>query len=164
VTVRDARGRFLKPTATTIPPQPDPPPPGPYKPPTWLVWVVVVVIVLVVLVLVLAAYAATLQHAISRFSGTQAPGTKHYDPVFYNWWSGPGSDLGEVTLVVAIIVPSVALVKRMNCGQKGCWRVGTHEYEMDGVKHHLCRTHHPLIPDGKPVTAAQILDHHRRTR
>lgn len=52
--------------------------------------------------------------------------------VYYNFWSGFGSDLGEVTLVGAI----VAAARHKNCHVKGCWRLG-HPHE--GVVR--CRKH-----------------------
>jgi hypothetical protein len=81
---------------------------------------------------------------------------------YYNFWSGFGSDLGEVTLVAAIVVPSVALVRKHNCGVKGCWRLGHHEYEMDGIKHTLCRVHHPYPSTTNAVTAQQVQEHYQK--
>jgi len=38
---------------------------------------------------------------------------------WYAFWSGFGSDLGELAIVGAII-------RHVNCHQKGCWRLGHH--------------------------------------
>lgn len=37
----------------------------------------------------------------------------------YNFWSGFGSDLGELAIVGAV-------VRHVNCSQRGCWRLGHH--------------------------------------
>ena len=61
----------------------------------------------------------------------------------YLFWSGAGSDLGEIAIVVGI----VSLYRRHNCQVKGCWRIGRHEYAdpETGVKRLLCWKHHPDI-------------------
>lgn len=74
----------------------------------------------------------------------------------YNFWSGFGSDIGEVAIVGGL----VTLVRHHNCHARGCFRLGKHEYEMDGVRYKLCRTHHPAVT-GKP-TVADIESHHAR--
>ena len=38
---------------------------------------------------------------------------------WYAFWSGFGSDLGELAIVGAI-------VRHVNCHSKGCWRLGHH--------------------------------------
>jgi len=90
-------------------------------------------------------------HWLSIHTGTSV---KPSPSVFYNFWSGFGSDLGEA----AILVGMVHFARHANCGVKGCWQFSRHEYDMDGVKHKLCRKHHPHV-DG-PVTAAQVAAHH----
>lgn len=69
---------------------------------------------------------------------------------FYGWWSGAGSDLGELALVVG----AWTLFRRHNCHAKGCWRIGRHQVE--GTPHVVCRKHHPT---GEP-THADILRQH----
>jgi hypothetical protein len=46
----------------------------------------------------------------------------------YAWWSGAGSDLGEITIIAVVI-------RYLNCNEKGCWRFG---YPHHG---HKCRQH-----------------------
>jgi hypothetical protein len=63
----------------------------------------------------------------------------------YQFWSGIGSDFGEVTLVVGII----AWWHHINCIEKGCWRKG-HADPAHG--HPVCRRHkrhyeHPAFGD-----------------
>ena len=57
-------------------------------------------------------------------------------PQNYNFWSGFGSDLGEI----AIIGGLVTLVRKHNCEVHRCWRLGRHQTAAD---HHVCRVHHP---------------------
>lgn len=81
-------------------------------------------------------------------------GTVNESGPYYGFWSGAGSDIGEVAIIGAVI----ATARKFNCHIKGCWRLAHHEYEMDGVKYHLCRKHHPAI-DGRP-TLADFDKHH----
>jgi hypothetical protein len=68
----------------------------------------------------------------------------------YSFWSGIGSDIGEVTIVVAV----VGLYRKHNCHVKGCWRMGKHP--ITGTAFTTCLRHHPVI-DAKP-TVADIAD------
>lgn len=38
----------------------------------------------------------------------------------YQWWSGAGSDLGEVSIFGVVLVH----FRHHNCHVKGCWRLG----------------------------------------
>lgn len=78
----------------------------------------------------------------------------------YNWWSGAGSDLGEVAIVGAL----VTIVRHHNCGTSGCFRFGRHEYEMNGVKHKLCKKHHPAVDHKHEFSAQEFADHHTKTK
>lgn len=56
----------------------------------------------------------------------------------YLFWSGFGSDLGEVTLIGMLI----AWYKNHTCHVQKCYRWGKHPF-----KHYiLCKKHHPDIP------------------
>lgn len=55
----------------------------------------------------------------------------------YQFWSGIGSDLGEVTLVGAVLV----FLRHRNCHVRRCWRLQWHEHPDNG--HPVCRRHHP---------------------
>ena len=60
---------------------------------------------------------AGLQHWLAVHTGTlNEPGG------YYGFWSGFGSDLGEVTLLAAVL----GVYHRHNCHTKGCWRIGRH--------------------------------------
>ena len=52
----------------------------------------------------------------------------------YAFWSGTGSDLGEL----AIIGGMITLVRKHNCHERRCWRVGRHV--VDGTP--WCNHHH----------------------
>ncbi len=55
----------------------------------------------------------------------------------YQFWSGIGSDVGEVTLLGAL----VAVWSKHNCHIHRCWRVGWHPSKKYGG-HVVCRHHH----------------------
>ena len=64
----------------------------------------------------------------------------------YQWWSGAGSDLGEATLVVAVL----GVVKHHNCHHKGCPLPG-HRHPKHGWP--ACRKHWNDTPDHVEETA-----------
>lgn len=74
----------------------------------------------------------------------------------YNFWSGFGSDVGEVTLIGAVI----ATARHKNCHVHRCWRLGRHPVA-DGL-YRVCARHHPGL-DGQ-VTADTINHAHRAHR
>jgi hypothetical protein len=55
----------------------------------------------------------------------------------YQFWSGIGSDVGQVTLIGAVI----ALWSKHNCHIHRCWRLGWHPSDKYGG-HVVCRHHH----------------------
>ena len=71
---------------------------------------------------------------------------------YYGFWSGFGSDLGELTIVAAI----VGAYRAANCHVHKCWRIGKHQ--IAGGRFKVCKTHHPDIPD--QITAEHISDAH----
>ena len=62
-------------------------------------------------------------------------GSDNVSGPWYGFWSGFGSDLGEVTLLGAFI----AAYRHKNCHTKGCWRLG-HPDPEHGFP--ACRKHH----------------------
>jgi hypothetical protein len=95
---------------------------------------------------------APAQHWLAVHVGV---GTSPRALYWYSFWSGFGSDIGEV----AIIGGMVHFARHANCGQKGCWRFGRHNWtDAKGVVHKLCRKHHPVV-DGQ-ITGAQIAEQH----
>ena len=85
-------------------------------------------------------------HWFEIHSGTARGGP---DP-YYNFWSGFGSDLGEVVLIGGL----VTLARAHNCHVKGCWRINKHPIE--GTPYKVCRKHHPDVPN-KGATHAHII-------
>ncbi len=70
----------------------------------------------------------------------------------YLFWSGFGSDLGELAIVAGL----VSIYRKHNCHAKGCFRLG--KFPVDGTPFITCRKHHPHI-DAAP-TAEQIAEAH----
>ncbi len=110
--------------------------------------------VLVSLVLLIWYWSFTL-HWIAVHTGISSPDNL----VYYNFWSGFGSDLGEATLIATLSVGIYTGFRKVNCHAKGCPRIGHHPLE--GTPYHLCSKHHPDVPSGG-ATHAEILEHHRR--
>ena len=79
--------------------------------------------------------------------------------LYYNFWSGFGSDLGEATLISAVGIGVYTGVRKVNCHTKGCWRIGHHP--LQGTPYILCRHHHPDVPT-KGATHEHILEVHRK--
>ncbi len=104
----------------------------------------------------LFAYFNSFRHWTAIHTGTVYSTNS---PVYYNFWSGFGSDLGEATLIGAISVGLYTGLRKVNCHTKGCWRIG--HYPLDGTPYHLCPRHHPGVPT-KGASEAQILDQHRK--
>ncbi len=67
----------------------------------------------------------------------------------YQFWSGIGSDIGEV----AIIGGLVTIVRHLKCQARGCMRLGGHQ--VVGTPFRTCRKHHPAIPN-RGATAEHI--------
>jgi hypothetical protein len=133
-------------------------PPAPQFPPdssgNRAVGVMVVLIMIVVLAL-LIAFLGALRHWFALHTGTLHGGPD----VYYNFWSGFGSDLGEATLISAVGIGVYTGVRKVNCHTKGCWRIGHHP--LIGTPYILCRHHHPDVPN-QGATHDQILAEHHR--
>ena len=76
-------------------------------------------------------------------------GTVNEPGPYYGFWSGFGSDLAEFGIIGAISTGIYQLVKRYNCHEPGCWRVGTHPAA--GGQFSLCYRHHPDFQGRKPT-------------
>src|SRR5579863_2416534 len=94
----------------------------------------------VVGVALLIAFFDAVRHWLALHTGTLHGGPD----VYYNFWSGFGSDLGEATLISAVGIGVYTGVRKVNCHAKGCWRIGHHPLE--GTPYILCRHHHPDVP------------------
>ena len=60
----------------------------------------------------------------------------------YQFWSGIGSDLSEITLLAGLYM----LYKKHNCHERWCWRLSWHP-DLSG--HPVCKRHHPDHPKGE---------------
>jgi hypothetical protein len=60
----------------------------------------------------------------------------------YQFWSGIGSDIGEITLIGL----GFAWLHHHNCYERGCWRVQWHPHPVHG--HPVCKRHHPDYSKG----------------
>jgi hypothetical protein len=76
-------------------------------------------------------------------------GTLNETGPYYGFWSGFGSDLAEFSILGAIGTGVYQLVKKYNCHEPGCWRVGTHPAA--GGQFLLCYRHHPDYQGQKPT-------------
>jgi hypothetical protein len=81
-------------------------------------------------------------------------GTTNQSGPYYGFWSGFGSDLGELAVLGAVF----GAWHRVNCHAKGCWRIG--RQHVSGTTYVTCRKHHP---DGKP-SPERIAEQHRDYR
>jgi hypothetical protein len=68
---------------------------------------------------------------------------------YYGFWSGFGSDIEEFGILGAIGAAMYQLVKKYNCHEPGCWRIGNHPAA--GGQFHLCYHHHPDFQGKKPT-------------
>ena len=75
-------------------------------------------------------------------------GTINESGPYYGFWSGFGSDLAEISILGAIGTGVYQLVKKYNCHEPGCWRVGTHPAA--GGQFLLCYRHHPDYRGKRP--------------
>lgn len=66
-------------------------------------------------------------------------GTVNEAGPWYAFWSGFGSDLGELAIVGGL----AAMVRKHNCHRDGCWRIGRHV--VDGTP--WCNRHHGAARD-----------------
>lgn len=74
---------------------------------------------------------------------------------WYGFWSGFGSDIGQITLVGAL----AAFYRRHTCHvdtPRYCWRWAAHP--VAGTPYRACKKHHPQVPD--KISAAHIAAAH----
>ena len=76
-------------------------------------------------------------------------GTVNEPGPYYGFWSGFGSDLEEFDILGAIGAAVYQLVKKYNCHEPGCWRIGQHPAA--GGQFLLCYRHHPDYQGRKPT-------------
>jgi hypothetical protein len=76
-------------------------------------------------------------------------GTNDVSGVYYGFWSGFGSDLAEFGIIGALGTAVYQVVKKFNCHEPGCWRVGTHPAAAGQFL--LCYRHHPDFQGHRPT-------------
>jgi hypothetical protein len=76
-------------------------------------------------------------------------GTINESGPYYGFWSGFGSDLTEFGVLGAIGTGVYQLIKKYNCHEPGCPRVG--RYPAAGGQFLLCYRHHPDYQGRKPT-------------
>ena len=76
-------------------------------------------------------------------------GTINEPGPYYGFWSGFGSDIAEFGILGAAATGVYQLVKKVNCHEPGCWRIGTHPAA--GGQFMLCYRHHPDYKGKKPT-------------
>ena len=89
-------------------------------------------------------------HAVQNWLAVHT-GTDNEPGPYYGFFSGFGSDIGEVAIVGGLI----SIYRRHNCEVHGCWLLGRHQ---TAAGHRVCRRHHP----DEHLSAAQVLEHHER--
>jgi hypothetical protein len=101
-------------------------------------------------VVVVAAIVAWVVHAslVNHWLAVHT-GTVNESGPYYGFWSGFGSDLAEFSILGAIGTGVYQLVKKYNCHEPGCWRVGTHPAA--GGQFLLCYRHHPDFRGRRPT-------------
>jgi hypothetical protein len=134
-----------------VPPTPQFPPDSSGNRAVWLGGL----LLLIVAIALLIAFVGFLRHWFALHTGTLHGGPD----VYYNFWSGFGSDLGEATLISAVCVGVYTGVRKVNCHTKGCWRIGHHLLE--GTPYILCKHHHPDVPNGGATHEDILAQHHR---
>lgn len=77
---------------------------------------------------------------------------------YYAFWSGFGSDLAEISILGAIGTAVYQLVKKFNCHQPGCWRIGNHPAAAGQFM--LCYRHHPDYRGQRP--GAELIERMHR--
>jgi hypothetical protein len=112
-------------------------------------------LILIVILALLIAFLGALRHWFALHTGTLHGGPD----VYYNFWSGFGSDLGEATLISAVCIGVYTGVRKVNCHTKGCWRIGHHPLE--GTPYILCRHHHPHVPNHGATHEEILAQHHK---
>src|SRR5580698_7102502 len=97
------------------------------------------------------SWLAYLQHWVSYWTGSaNIPGIVHN----YNFWSGFGSDISEIALVIAVFTGVIHAYRARNCEVTRCWRIGRHK---TAANHRVCRKHHP----DDSLSAQDVLEAHQ---
>jgi hypothetical protein len=77
-------------------------------------------------------------------------GTVNEPGPYYAFWSGFGSDIAEFGIIGAVGTGTYQLIRKLNCHEPGCWRVGNHPAA--GGQFLLCYRHHPDLGGKRPTS------------
>lgn len=82
-------------------------------------------------------------------------GTVNEAGPYYGFFSGFGSDIGEVTIITGLL----AVYKKNNCHVRWCPSFGHHNWTdpESGVTYKVCRLHHPEHPGKRQLTRKHII-------
>lgn len=118
-------------------------------------WVVVAIVAVATVVLLVHAG----WHWVEVHTGT----VNEAGP-YYGFWSGFGSDLGELTLIGAVFAGIYGAYRKVNCHDPECWRIGKHPTE--GGTFVFCHHHHPdlMYAAGRKMTRDEMHQHHHERR
>ena len=95
------------------------------------------------------AYASIVWHGLAVFFGLTNPAGHAYA-----FWSGIGSDIGELTIIGGMI----AIYRKHNCHVRGCWRIG--RLSVKGTPYVVCHRHHPAHQGTRKATVETIAAAH----
>lgn len=70
-------------------------------------------------------------------------GTVNEPGPYYGFFSGFGSDIGEIALAGGVVTVVIGLWHKFNCHNEGCYRIGIHH--IAGGAYVLCRKHHAAV-------------------
>ena len=104
------------------------------------------VLLLIVIVVLLALFIATFKHTWWWIE--VHTGTVNESGPYYGFWSGFGSDLGEATIVGAVL----SGYRHHNCHTDWCPWLG---HKVDGTPYVACPKHHPAHKGKKRGVSAQ---------
>jgi hypothetical protein len=103
-----------------------------------------------------------LAHWLAVQTGTYIPPGQYSDK--YNFWSGFGSDIGEVLILGGVI----QLYRKHNCHVTNCWRIAHHKQvdNATGTEYPLCKKHyravHPEVP--KRLELEHLIRIHKKNK
>ena len=110
-------------------------------------------VALIIVVIAMLRWHWGLVH-LSEETGTSSSSSRAY-----NFWSGFGSDIGEIAIVGGLIT----LVRHHNCHVKGCWAMGR---QVPGTPYVACHDHNPERADNskkRNVSADEIQQHYEQS-
>lgn len=73
----------------------------------------------------------------------------------YGFWSGFGSDITELALIITLITGSVKVYQNTRCHVDTCHKHGKYPFQ----HYKLCKNHHPNVPD--KLTHLHIMKLHK---